>query len=107
MPFRVKGDSSAVHESQGQDVVDNFKEGEHWKVVAAEVSDVSPLSFTGFVVRTKKGENMFLGSIHCICEDKTEFNVKAFSDVLSQFFKKTPDEFVALTETEKEAVYYQ
>ena len=86
--------------------MDNFKEGEHWKV-AAELSDVSPLSFNGFVVKTKKGENMFLGTIHCICTDKTEIDVKAFTDVLSYFFKQTPDDFVALTETQKEAVHYQ
>ena len=78
MPFRVKGDSSAVQESQGRDVMDNFKEGGHWKI-AAELSDVSPLSFNGFVVKTKKGENMFLGTIHCICTDKTEIDVKAFT----------------------------
>ena len=84
MPFRVKGDSSAVQESQGRDVMDNFKEGEHWKV-AAELSDVSPLSFNGFVVKTKKAENMSLDTTHCICTDKPEINVKAFTDVVSHF----------------------
>jgi hypothetical protein len=102
-PFSGLGSAVTVNETAGKDVLSKFKEGDHFKVVAT-VRDLSPLAHAGFVVVSKLGTLMYLGVLKVITKDKSELEMKVFSDVLKPFFKKTADEFSVLNETQKEEV---
>ena len=104
-PFSGMGSANAVEETAGKDVLPKFKEGGSFKVVGA-VQDLSPLAHSGFVVPSKLGKSMYLGGLILMAKDKSNVEMKVFTDVLAPFFQKTPDEFAALNETQKEEVLY-
>ena len=105
MSFSVMGGAIAVEETAGKDLLSKFKEGDKFKVVGT-VQDLSPLGRAGFVVPMKLGKLMYLGGLIVTAKDKSDVEMKVFTDVLTPFFKKTPDEFAELNETQKEEVFY-
>jgi hypothetical protein len=102
-PFSGMGSAIAVEETTGKDALPKFKEGGSFKIVGT-VEDLSPLAHSGFVVPSKLGKSIYLGGLIVKAKDKINVEMKVFTDVLAPFFKKTPDEFAALNETQKEEV---